>query len=375
MKVAFVSKLYPPHPGGLERHVQWLAKALLHSNPHLEAQVITGQKRRGILKEEYDGRVFVQRATTIAHVSSTPITLGFTGLLRDAAADLYHFHFPYPWGELAEVGARLKAPIIVTFHMDIVRQKVLLWLYRPFLNRFLERAERIIVWSPQLAASSPFLTHHKKRLVIIPGGIETQKFQPTDHSRLRASQLRASLAGDQRMILFVGRFVYYKGLEYLIAAMKQVPGVLVLVGEGPLQKPLTDLAQALGLAERVKFAGLVEDEELPVYYQASDVFVLPSSANTEAYGLVQVEAHASGIPVVSTDLPTGVKFVNQHGQTGLVVPPRNAQALAAALNRLLEDDELRTRLGKQAQHRAIRQFDISACAETTLQLYREVLSG
>ncbi len=129
-----------------------------------------------------------------------------------------------------------------------------------------------------------------------------------------------------------------------------------------MRKPLTDLAQALGLAERVKFAGLVEDEELPVYYQASDVFVLPSSANTEAYGLVQVEAHASGIPVVSTDLPTGVKFVNQHGQTGLVVPTRNALALAAALNRLLEDDELRTRLGKQAQHRAIRQFDIGACA-------------
>jgi rhamnosyl/mannosyltransferase len=134
------------------------------------------------------------------------------------------------------------------------------------------------------------------------------------------------------------------------------------------------MAAQLHLTERIRYISGVSDDDLPLYYQASDVFVLPSVANSEAFGLVQLEAQASGIPVVSTDLPTGVPFVNQDGYTGLIVPPKDSKGLAKALNKLLGDKDLRMRLGQQAQKRATTEFDIKVCAGRVLKLYQEVVN-
>ena len=157
-------------------------------------------------------------------------------------------------------------------------------------------------------------------------------------------------------MLFVGRLVYYKGLEVLLDAMSRCGGSLVIVGEGPLEGALRSLVAGKGLGERVLFAGRVADADLPAFYQACDVFVLPSIARTEAFGVVQIEAMAAGRPVVSTNLPTGVPWVNQDGVSGLVVPPGDAAALGDALHRLLEDVALRQRLGEGALRRAQTMF-------------------
>lgn len=375
MKIALVSKLYPPPVGGIERHVQLLARTLRDVDASLEIEVIVGQELPREYRKEIENGIVIHRAATIVSIFSTPVTLGFSKLLKRTRADIYHFHFPYPWGELAALRARLEAPIIVTYHSDIVRQRIQFSFYRPFLLKFLDQANRIIVWSTELAVSSPVLRRYQDKLVVVPGGIDTRRFTPTEETRKKATLLRKSLAGDQPIILFVGRFVYYKGLEYLVQAMKHLPGVLLLVGNGPLEGQLKTLVSKLKLCDRVKFIGNVNDNELPIYYQASDVFVLPSIANSEAYGLVQLEAHASGIPVVSTALPTGVTFVNQHGYTGLVVPPKDVAALAEALRCLLKNDALRMKLGRQAQQRAFEEFDIRVCAQAALQVYREVLSN
>jgi len=134
------------------------------------------------------------------------------------------------------------------------------------------------------------------------------------------------------------------------------------------------LAADLGIRHRVHFVGQVSDADLPLYYQASDMLILPSCERTEAFGLVQLEAHASGIPSVCTSLPTGVVFANVDGVTGLVVPPRDSESLARAINQLCGDDALRRRLGAQAQRRAIDQFDISRCADRMMELYRLVVA-
>jgi glycosyltransferase involved in cell wall biosynthesis len=157
-------------------------------------------------------------------------------------------------------------------------------------------------------------------------------------------------------MLFVGRLVYYKGLEVLLEAMRRCHGSLVIAGEGPLEATLRSIVSANGLARRVQFAGRVSDADLPALYRACDVFVLPSIAKTEAFGVVQIEAMAAGRPVVSTNLPTGVPWVNQDGVSGLVVPAGDPAALGAALERLLNDDALRLRLGERARLRAATMF-------------------
>jgi rhamnosyl/mannosyltransferase len=118
---------------------------------------------------------------------------------------------------------------------------------------------------------------------------------------------------------------------------------------------------------------MISESDLPSYYQAADVFCLPAVSPAEAFGIVQVEAMASGRPVVSTDLVSGVSFVNRHNESGLIVPPNNVEALAAALNLLLSDEALREKLGRQAQDRAFREFSLNAMGQRTFEIYNTLV--
>ncbi|HSQ75442.1 MAG TPA: glycosyltransferase, partial [Bacteroidota bacterium] len=178
------------------------------------------------------------------------------------------------------------------------------------------------------------------------------------------------------LVLFVGRLVYYKGLEYLVDAMARIPeGKLVIVGSGPLQDELERQIRSLRCADRITILPHLDSEELYSYYEACDVFVLPSTEKTEAYGLVLVEAMASGKPVVSTEIGTGTTFVNQNGVTGLTVPPRDAAALATAIGTLLHNADLRTRLGRQAEERAMKEFTTEQMVERVYHVYQKLLGS
>jgi rhamnosyl/mannosyltransferase len=217
------------------------------------------------------------------------------------------------------------------------------------------------------------LRRYGDKIAIIAGGIETSRFLPSVGSTQRARELRSLLAPSGPVLLFVGRLVYYKGVEFLVRAMSHVAATLLIVGRGDLHADLQRLVLQLGVEDRVRFLPDVPDSALPAYYQASDLLVLPSSDATEAFGLVQIEAHASGIPSICTDLPTGVTFANLHGLTGLVVRPGSAEALATAINRLLGDPQLRLEMGVRAQARAVAQFDIRRCATDVVGIYRELV--
>jgi rhamnosyl/mannosyltransferase len=214
------------------------------------------------------------------------------------------------------------------------------------------------------------LQRYRDKVAVIPGGIDTARFVPTAQTRLEARALRRALAPEGPVVLYVGRLVYYKGVEYLLRAMREVRATLLIVGRGGLLGALKTLARRLGVHTRTHFLSDVGAAELPLYYQASDLLVLPSCEPTETFGLVQVEAHASGIPSICTALGTGVTFANLDGVSGLVVPPRDSDGLAAAVNRLLRDDALRERLGRQAQQRALALFDVRRCASEVVELYR-----
>jgi glycosyltransferase involved in cell wall biosynthesis len=265
-------------------------------------------------------------------------------------ADCVVLHEPNPMAGSALFLHTPAARFVVWHHSDLVRPWWAPHTYGRVQRALYRRADCVIVSSPALPAVSP-LIGCARRVAVIPFGIALERYRRTDAARQSCiAAIRGAATGPH--VLFVGRLVYYKGVEILVRAMSRCPGTLTIVGTGPLERSLRDAAVRHGVADRVRFAGNVAEYDLPAYYQACDLFVLPSVARTEAFGIVQIEAMAAGAPVVSTNLPTGVPWVNQHDVTGLVVPPGDATALAGAMRALLENKERRETLGAQASRRA-----------------------
>lgn len=293
---------------------------------------------------------------------------------RRQPCDLVHLHFPGPMSHLASMVIPAHVPRIITWHADITRQRRLLKLYEPWQNAILRQASAVIVATPAHLSASAALSQPEiaAKVRVIPYGFDLTRFlQPHPE----AAALRQRYPG--RIIFAVGRHVHYKGFDGLLAAMQHLPGDvhLILGGVGLLTRELQADAARKGLGERVHFPGLIADDLLPAYYQACDVFCLPSVNQAEAFGIVQVEAMAAGKPVVSSALGNGVDFVNQHGVTGLTPAPGDIAGLVSALAQLLDQPELRQRLGAQARARALQEFSLPSMAGRTLALYEAVLAG
>jgi rhamnosyl/mannosyltransferase len=358
--------------GGLERHVFELARAL-----EGEVSFVNIVARRG---GPPDVRLAGETvyARPIASPGDTPICPGMPwhALRRHwrAPFDLVHLHFPAdPMAHLSYALMPGRVKRVITWHSDIVRQQGLLRFYRPFLNRTLRGADAIMAPTPSHLSSSEQLSvvRERARFRIVPFGFDLARFRERP---ARAHEIRERYAG--KFLLFaLGRHVYYKGFEYLIRALADVPGaVLVLGGQGPLTDELQRAARDAGVAERVDFVGRIPDRELPAWYYACDVFCLPSIERAEAFAIVQVEAMACGRPVLCCELGNGVNWVNRDGETGLTVPPADVPALVAALQRLRQDPALRTKLGEAGRERAYAVFSAEAMARATLDVYREVLA-
>lgn len=369
-----LNKYYPPHLGGIEYHLRDLAEGLAARDGVEVSALVADEGRAGAV--ETIGGVTVTRLPRLFAYASTPVVPRMSAeigrLSRGAARpDLFHLHFPYPWGEWSWLTAGSRVPAVLSYHSDIVRQRALLALYRPVLRRVLDRVDAVVVASPQMAEGAGFLREVRHKVRVVPYGIHTERFDPLPEVLGRAAELRA--AHERPVILFVGRLVYYKGCEVLVRAMPSLDADLVAIGTGPLLPALESLAAELGVAERVTFLPPAADLDLRAWYRAADVFCLPSVARSEAFGLVQIEAHASGTPVVSTRLGTGVEFANEHGVTGLTVPPDDPGALAEALGTLLADDGLRRRLGEAASARARERFTVGRMVDDVLGVYGRVL--
>jgi rhamnosyl/mannosyltransferase len=358
---------YPPLHGGIEQHIHTLVHQLKRAaSPTV---LVSGTARARVV----ENGVPIESVGAWGRVQGAPISPALPARMRRCGADVFHFHMPNPTGEFSFLLSRSRTPAVATYHTDIVRQARAFRLYRPFFHAFMRRLDRIIVATPYHIASSPVLPDYRAKCRIIPFGIDVARFQPTAAVCGRAAALRERYG--PRLVLFVGKLRYYKGLDYLLQAMPQVEGRLLLLGRGEEEARLRALAAELRLDDRVVWLPHCENEEFLATLHACDVFVLPSSNRMEMFGIAQLEAHACGKPVVSTALGTGVEYVNLHERTGLVVPPRDPDALAAALNRLLADPEYRTSLGENARARVHAEFTQEQMARRTLEIYREVLDA
>ncbi len=367
IRVVHVGKFYPPVSGGMERVLESLCEG---AGPQVDSRVIVCNTRRTTVREEVRG-VHVTRLGVLGAAGSVPLAPSLAGEMGRARGDLMMIHEPNPWALLSLTVARVTLPLAVWFHSEVVRPPLQYKLfYHPLARRAYERARRIVVSSPLLGEEAAALGPHRERVRVIPFGIDLSRWDATPAVRARASAIRAGM-GARPLILFAGRMVPYKGVGVLLRAMVGLDASAVLVGDGPSRAAWTTLAEELQLTDRVRFAGEVPHEELAALYHACDIFVLPSVTRAEAFGYVQLEAMACRKPVVSTRLSSGVPWVNRHGETGLTVPPGNADALHRTLAELSGDEALRARLGGAGRRRVETEFTMEIMRSAAAAVYRE----
>ena len=369
MKVLHLGKFYPPATGGMETILALICE---RTAQHVRNRVIVSNSRRSTVEERH-GSIEVLRVAALTRIGAVAVCPRMPFDLAREEADIIVLHEPNPMALVAYFLARPIGRLIVWYHSDVIRPS---WryrlFYRPFLRFALSRAVRIVVSSPALGASAPELQDFQAKCKVIPFGVEPRNTDDSEANVRRAREIRRE--ANQAIVLFVGRLVPYKGVDVLLEALTGLDAVALIVGEGPMRIPLEDRARQLGISNRVRFFGSVDDNELAALYRACNVFVLPSVTRQEAFGVVQLEAMAAGKPVVSTDLGTGVGWVNKDGETGYVVPPRDASALRDALARLLNDGTLQKTMGDAAAKRIRSGFTLERMIDDTLSLYRDVVA-
>lgn len=373
MRVILLYKDYHPVLGGIENNIRLLAQGLRAEG--VDARVLVTNTGPTTVRQTIDG-VPVTKTGRQAHILSTPISFPyFTELPRAVAeADLVHLHAPYPPAELAQLLLGRRKPFVITYHSDIVRQKLSGKLYAPLLRLVLQRATLVAVSSPAYVESSPFLQRIRHKCRLVHFGIDLGRFAKTGQIQASAGRLRKRFGG-RPLLLFIGRLRHYKGVDVLIRAMRSVNDAhLLIVGDGPMRRDLQKLAGTLQLADRISFLGECTEPEALAARYAAQLFLLPSTNRAEALGIVQLEAMACRLPVICTELGTGTSYVNRHEETGLVVPPNDFRALSSAINRLLADANLRSQMGAAGAKRVRDEFALPMMIRKTVSLYNEALS-
>jgi rhamnosyl/mannosyltransferase len=349
----------------MESHLEDLSTEL---KDFVKLRLIVANDGRETVSESRNG-VNVTRLGELFKFQSAPICPALISEVRRQEPDIVHIHWPNPTAVLAYLVSGLKAKLIFTYHSDVVRQRKLAMAFQPLLHIALHQASAIIATSPDYIDSSCVLAAYRAKCRVIPFGVRSEYFAETDS--LSVKRIRNQY-GPQ-ILLAVGRLVHYKGFEHLVRAMASAKGRLLLIGCGPDHEALQKLATELKVRDRVVFLNEVED--LRPYYQAADVFVLPSIMRSEAFGIVQLEAMACGKPIINTRLDSGVNFVAPDGVSALTVQPGNHLQLAHAINYLLERPYLRKKLGIGGRRRVREMFTVSGMVRQTLNLYEEVTSN
>ncbi len=370
--------------GGIERHMKLLCAGLAALDVDV-TYLVAGDSLRSQSSEVNVGANTYRmvESATLGTYFSTAISpmqvIKAIRMHRQQPFDVVHLHFPNPLAHLASLFLPANIKRVITWHSDIIRQKRLLAMYLPFLRRVTLQADALIAATPAHFTSSTQIPSnlHITKQHVIPYGRDFNDLELTSSTSELCESLKTKgkLVSESGSIIFaLGRHVYYKGFDVLIDAMQYIDAQLILGGDGPLKAEFEEQAKRLGVNHKVKFTGSIPEADLAAYFNACDVFCLPSVEQSEAFGLVQLEAMACGKPVVCTQLNNGVNVVNQAGVTGLAVPVRDVDALAEALNILLNDDALRLKLGQQAKAHAVSGYSLTAMSSSHVALYHMLLS-
>lgn len=370
MKILEVNKAYYPHVGGIETLVQQYSEELGNMDG-VQVRTLVCCEGRGKTSRERINGVDVTHAGSLGTYFSCPLSFSFVKLFRKMAktADVVHIHAPFPLADAALLLSGFKGRVVVSWHSDVVKQKKLMLFYKPFMMSLLKRADCILTATRGHIDGSDYLPTFRRKCRVVPYGITPEDYLSVERRPVLSEQLTDK---NSVKVFFTGRLVYYKGVDVLLKAFRAIPGCeLFIAGTGELEAQLKAYVRFHNMESRVHFLGFLPDEQLKQAYADCDIFVLPSVAKSEAFGIVQLEAMVYGKPVINTSLPSGVPYVSLDGKTGLTVPPSDAKALAAAINRLAADKELREKYGKAAAERVQTQFNEKYIIDTLYKILSE----
>jgi len=362
MKVLHVFKTYLPDSfTGVERVIWEIAE---NTRPlGVTSEVLSLTAGDGP-KEVAVGNHLSVRARQDVYVASTGLSLSLFGEFRrrSAAADIVHYHFPWPMMDLLQLLVPPRRPTIVTYHSDVVRQQRLLRLYTPLMNRFLSSVDRIVATSPNYLASSPVLQEYRDKTTVIPIGIGN----PPTVDAGRRDALRAKVG--EGFFLFVGALRYYKGLPVLLEAARLTGLPVVVAGKGEGLSLLTE-AQL----PNVKYLGEVDDTDKWGLLDLCRAFLFPSHLRSEAFGVALLEAARAGRAMISCEIGTGTSYINITGETGITIKPNDPEDLASAMQQVMADNEATKAMGQRARARYERLFTATEMAARYAGLYRTAL--
>ena len=360
---------YPDTTGGVEMVLQQLMRAL--GSMGVENRLLVLSPDASPARIEHTEATVIRSRTSFA-LASNPMSLSVLGEFRRQLgwADVVHYQFPWPFGDLLHLLHGKRKPSVVSYQSDIVRQKNLMRLYRPLMQQFLSRVDRVCATSPSYRDTSPVLSQLGQPVDIIPNGLDPDVCPPASAEVLDRWRSRIG----EGFILFVGVLRYYKGLHTLIEAAAGLNAQVVIAGSGPEAADLQALTKKLG-ATRVHFLGHVSDEDKSALLQLCGFFVFPSHLRSEAFGMSLVEAAMYSKPMISCEIGTGTSYVNLHGVTGLTVPPENPVELKAAIQQLLDDPRLVQTMGLAARKRYEENFTGQRMAASYLKLYQQLLEA
>lgn len=368
MRVLHVYRTYfPETQGGLEETIRQIC---LNTAPHgVESRVLCTSETiepRVVRRNE----AAVYRSRRSGEIASCSLSIEAFPMFRRLLGwtNVVHYHFPWPLADLMHVTRRVRVPTVVTYHADIVRQRVLGWVYTPLMRRFLGSVDRIVCTSPNYLASSKVLRFFGDAVDIVPIGLDEGSYPKPNEALLERT--RAKFGSG--FFLFIGVLRYYKCLHILLEALRGAPYRAVIVGAGPLERELKNQSERLGLSN-VTFAGYLPDPTKVALLNHCRAVVAPSYLRAEAFGVALLEGAMAGKPLVTTEFGSGTSHVNIQGQTGLVVEPGSPKAFREAMDTLHRQRELAQTLGAGARCRFERLFNGRLMGERYADIYTSLL--
>jgi rhamnosyl/mannosyltransferase len=364
----FYKTYYPDSVGGIEQVIRQMCVGT--GRLGVTNQVLSLSRKTDLQPFEFEGHM-VHRVPQNFELASNAVSMqAIPALARMAAeADVVHYHFPWPFMDLAHFVARVNKPSVVTYHSDIVRQKALLRLYQPLQHRFLQSVDAIVATSPNYLGSSTVLDRYRDKTRVITFGLDKVSYPEPEQARL--DHWRAKVG--PKFFLFVGVLRYYKGLHILLDAVAGTDYPVVIVGAGPIEQELKARAEQLGL-KNVMFVGKLDDLDKVALLKLCYAVSFPSHLRSEAFGISLLEGAMFGKPMISSEIGTGTTYINIHEQTGLVVPPSDPDALRAAMRTLWDNPQLAHEMGQRAEARYWQLFTAEQMADGYAGLYQELMA-
>ena len=369
MKVLHFYKTFSPDNfGGIEKSIDQIS--ISTGTLGVQSEVLSLTPEKNASSHEMNGYK-VHHIPQLCQIASTPFSTKifrhFSQLAEEA--DIIHYHFPWPFGDVVHFATKIKKPTLVTYHSDIVKQKTLAKIYKPLMNYFLSDVDSIVSTSPNYAATSPTLSHYADKVSIIPLGLIKESYPTPTTEKLSYWRNRF----NRKFFLFIGVLRYYKGLHVLIEAAKGTDAPILIIGSGgSVEHELKAQISQLGI-NNVHFLGAISEEDKVALLILCYSVVLPSHLRSEAFGMSLLEGAMFGKPMISCEIGTGTTYINIDKETGLVIPPANPVALREAMQFLLENPLIATTMGIQAEKRYWTHFTAEKMAKSYMTIYENLV--